>query len=70
MSSTPGYEENGGPSRKRQRNEEEERRPREDTQVYIVPSLFGIDARNDFTRTIGDFILNTSRGHENVEVGA
>lgn len=34
----------------------------------IIPSIFGIPPRNEFTKTIGEFIMNNARGRENVEV--
>lgn len=75
-----GYEENqaeAGPSRKRPRQQSHQTEEDHDSQqqmyfphpMDIAPSLFGIDARNDFTRTIGDFIMNTCRGQNDVEVG-
>jgi len=37
--------------------------------VPIMPSIFGITPRNEFTKTIGDFIMQMSRGRDNIEVG-
>ncbi|EIW68593.1 hypothetical protein TREMEDRAFT_31680 [Tremella mesenterica DSM 1558] len=34
----------------------------------IIPSIFGISPRNEFTKMIGEFILSNSKGRENVEV--
>ena len=34
----------------------------------IIPSIFGVGPRNEFTRTIGEFILSNARGREHVEV--
>ena len=36
--------------------------------VPIAPSIFGIAPRNEFTKTIGEFIMANARGRENVEV--
>jgi hypothetical protein len=36
--------------------------------IPIIPSIFGIAPRNPFTRTVGEFIMNHTRGRENVEV--
>jgi len=36
--------------------------------VGIVPSFFGLSARSEFTKSIGEFILNAAHGKENVEV--
>jgi hypothetical protein len=38
--------------------------------VGIVPSFFGLSARNEFTKSIGEFILNAAHGKENVEVSS
>ena len=43
--------------------------PRHRTEIPILPSIFGIAPRNEFTRIVGDFILNNARGLDNVEVG-
>lgn len=37
--------------------------------VPIPPSIFGIPPRNEFTKTVGEFLLAYARGRENVEVG-
>jgi len=34
----------------------------------IQPSIFGIAPRNEFTKTIGEFIMSNCRGVENVEI--
>ena len=38
--------------------------------VGIVPSFFGLSARSEFTKSIGEFILNAAHGKENVEVSS
>ena len=42
--------------------------PTFDPSIPIMPSIFGISPRNEFTKTIGEFIMANSRGRENVEV--
>ena len=73
------YEEQGvveaGPSRKRHRMDEsngfhglnDEGRQRQ-ARFHIIPSMFGISPRNEFTKTIGEFIMNNARGQVHVEV--
>jgi hypothetical protein len=34
----------------------------------VPVSMFGFDARNDLTREIGDWLMHTCRGRENIEV--
>lgn len=34
----------------------------------IAPSIFGIAPRNEFTKTIGEFIMGKCRGVENIEI--
>lgn len=34
----------------------------------IPPSMFGLDARNDLTREIGNWIVNTCQGLQDIEV--
>ena len=36
--------------------------------VGIVPSFFGLSARSEFTKSIGEFIMNAAHGKDNVEV--
>jgi polynucleotide 5'-triphosphatase len=68
-----------GPSRKRPRTEDE--RPangspnhaalsRRVVDTPIIPSVFGISPRNEFTKTVGEFIMAHCRGQDNVEVGS
>lgn len=33
-----------------------------------MPSIFGIAPRNEFTKTIGEFIMANCRGRENIEI--
>lgn len=76
-----GYEETqAGPSRKRPRAEEEApkqnqnasfqpRRPRHEPQLQVImPSMFGVAPRNDFTRTVGEFIMANCMGRDHIEV--
>lgn len=42
--------------------------PRKRVEIPIIPSIFGISPRNEFTRTVGEFILFNARDHQNVEV--
>lgn len=38
--------------------------------MHIVPSIFGISPRNEFTKTVGEFIMANCRGRENIEVSS
>ena len=73
-----GSEQQAGPSRKRPRTEHEDRssnthqrsyQPERARDIPIIPSIFGISPRNEFTKTVGEFIMAHCRGQENVEVG-
>ena len=74
-----GYEaeQQAGPSRKRPRTEHEgwssnthqrSYQPGRAREIPIIPSIFGISPRNEFTKTVGEFIMAHCRGQENVEV--
>lgn len=82
--SEPDYDESydSGPSKKRRRDEDNGERPsassassRQPPPVAhvnldsaIQPSIFGIAPRNEITKTIGEFIMGSCRGVENVEI--
>ena len=77
-------ENHAGPSRKRTRNNQEHEhvhsngnsrkrqtypsRRVEDVTIPIIPSIFGISPRNEFTKTIGEFIMSNCSGRDNIEV--
>ena len=63
-----------GPSRKRPRTEDgarsnpSRRPPGHSANMPIIPSIFGISPRNEFTKTVGEFVMAHCRGQEHVEV--
>jgi hypothetical protein len=70
-----------GPSRKRPRDSEsdgmnggssnghqEARSERPPSERPVPLSMFGFDARNDLTREIGNWLVHTCQGRENIEV--
>ncbi|ORX33526.1 CYTH-like domain-containing protein [Kockovaella imperatae] len=65
-----------GPSRKRQRGESNghphhpSHRPsqRNLSDMPIIPSIFGIAPRNEFTKKVGEWIMECTRGREHVEI--
>jgi hypothetical protein len=72
-----------GPSRKRPRDSEsdgmngsssnghlEARSERTPTERPVPLSMFGFDARNDLTREIGNWLVHTCQGRENIEVSS
>lgn len=70
-------DEQAGPSRKRPRTEEEAHpngnrhqtyQPRGSQNILIIPSIFGISPRNEFTKTVGEFIMANCIGQDHVEV--
>ena len=80
----PEPEADAGPSRKRPRSEtngngnghaqssyvprQRPRPPQNLMETPIMPSIFGIAPRNEFTKKIGEFIMECSRDKQNVEV--
>ena len=73
------YEDEAGPSRKRPRSEinghahEHQstnggERHHYQQEVGVPPSIFGVSPRNEFTTTIGEWILTMAEGRNNLEV--
>lgn len=67
--------EDAGPSKKRRIDQHENGKEEYDlaqstSHSRIAPSMFGMSARNEFTKTIGEFIMANAFGKEHVEVGS
>lgn len=62
-----------GPSRKRPRTEDGARsngarqHTHQPRRSEIIPSIFGISPRDEFTKTVGEFVMAHCRGQDHVE---